>query len=177
MNAFVHHPLVIVLTALEAFSYMMTCEINNISWRIWCTSGALFDPLEAMVSELLPNWTIFAKKITFSFYSIYLLIVLTPKYSFCRTCNSHAHYSHKLSPSNFYLMWAIQLNLKDSYMHMDVLSYLMYMVRSVTKDLGNLCLPFSAFDAGKLADCAATSFMLMACVPKIQYCTIALYKH
>ncbi|KAK4595012.1 hypothetical protein RGQ29_018664 [Quercus rubra] len=39
-----------------------------------------------MVSELLPNWTIFAKK------------VLTPKYSMCRTCNSCAHYSHKLSP-------------------------------------------------------------------------------
>ena len=51
------------------------------------------------------------------------------------------------------------------------------MVHSVTKDLGNLRLPLSAFDAGKLADCAATLFMLMAWVPKIQYCTIALYKH
>ena len=51
------------------------------------------------------------------------------------------------------------------------------MVHSVTKDLGNLRLPLSVFNAGKLADCAATSFMLMAWVPKIQYCTIVLYKH
>nr|POF08289.1 rhomboid-like protein 2 [Quercus suber] len=50
MNAFVHHPLVILLTALEAFSYMMTCEINNITWH------------HPMVSELLANWIIFAKK-------------------------------------------------------------------------------------------------------------------
>nr|POF23729.1 hypothetical protein CFP56_71569 [Quercus suber] len=49
MNAFVHHPLVILLTALEV-SYMMTCEINNISWH------------HPMVSELLANWIIFAKK-------------------------------------------------------------------------------------------------------------------
>ena len=38
-------------------------------------SGALFDLLEAMVSELLANWIIFAKKVTFSFYSLYLWIV------------------------------------------------------------------------------------------------------
>ena len=47
----------------------------------------------------------------------------------------------------------------------------------MTKDLGNLCLPLSTFDAGKLADCVATLFMLIAWLPKIQYCTIALYKH
>ncbi|KAK7826778.1 rhomboid-like protein 2 [Quercus suber] len=35
---------------LEAFSYMMTCEINNITWH------------HPMVSELLANWIIFAKK-------------------------------------------------------------------------------------------------------------------
>ena len=51
------------------------------------------------------------------------------------------------------------------------------MVHSVNKNLGNLRLPLSAFDAGKLVDCVATSFLLMAWVPKIQYCTIALYKH
>ena len=31
--------------------------------------------------------------------------------------------------------------------------------------------PLSAFDAGKLADCVATSFLLMAWVPKHQHCT------
>ena len=51
------------------------------------------------------------------------------------------------------------------------------MVRSVNQDLGNLRLPLSVFDVGKLADCAATLFMLMAWVPKHQYCTTALYKH
>ena len=44
MNAFVHHPLVILLTALEAFSYMMTCEIT-ISVGAF---GALFVLLGAM---------------------------------------------------------------------------------------------------------------------------------
>ena len=41
----------------------------------------------------------------------------------------------------------------------------------MTKDLGNLCLPLSTFDAGKLADCVATLFLLMAWVPKHQHCT------
>ena len=45
------------------------------------------------------------------------------------------------------------------------------MVHSVNKNLGNLRLPLSAFDAGKLADCVATSFLLMAWVPKHQHCT------
>ena len=40
------------------------------------------------------------------------------------------------------------------------------MVHNVNKDLGNLCLSLLAFDAGKFANCAATSFMLMAWVPK-----------
>ena len=47
MNAFVHHPLVILLTALEAFSYMITCEMT-ISVGAF---GALFVPLGAMVSK------------------------------------------------------------------------------------------------------------------------------
>ena len=47
MNVFVHHPLVILLTALEAFCYMMTCEMT-ISVG---ASGALFVLLGAMVSK------------------------------------------------------------------------------------------------------------------------------
>ena len=107
-------------------------------------SGALFDLLEAMVSELLANWIIFAKKVTFSFYSLYLWIVkvtvwdsklsiyqinlnlltlnlweyvLTPKYSVCRTCNSRAHYSCKLSPQistsceQFNSIWRIPVRI------------------------------------------------------------------
>ena len=54
MNAFIHHPLVILLTALEAFGYMMTCEIT-ISVG---TSGALSVLLGAMVSKLFVNWKI-----------------------------------------------------------------------------------------------------------------------
>ena len=63
MDAFVHHPLVILATALEAFSHMMTCEIK-ISVGV---SGALFVLLGAMVSKLFTNWTIYASKVTFSF--------------------------------------------------------------------------------------------------------------
>ena len=66
MNAFVHHPLVILLTALQAFSYMMTCEIT-ISVG---ASGALFVLLGAMVSNVFTNWTIYAKKVAFSFCSL-----------------------------------------------------------------------------------------------------------
>ena len=55
-ECFVHHPLVILLTALEA-------------------SDALLAYWEAMVSELLTNWTIYANKVTFSFCSLCLLLV------------------------------------------------------------------------------------------------------
>ena len=68
MNAFVHHPLAILPTALEAFSYLMTCEIT-ISVGI---SSALFVLLGAMVSKLFTNWTIYANKVTFSFFSLCL---------------------------------------------------------------------------------------------------------
>ena len=44
MNAFVHHPLVILLIAVKAFSYMMTCEIKILVG----SSGALFVLLGAM---------------------------------------------------------------------------------------------------------------------------------
>ena len=64
MNAFVHHPLVILLKSLEAFSYIMTCEIITISVG---APGALFVPLGAMVSKLFTNWTIYANKVTFLF--------------------------------------------------------------------------------------------------------------
>ena len=37
---------------------------------------------------------------------------------------------------------------------------------TVTKDLGSLCLPLSAFESSQLADCVATSFMLITWVPK-----------
>ena len=63
MNAFVHHPLVILLKSLEAFSYMMTCEIK-ISVG---APGALFVLLGAKVSKLFTNWTIYANKVTFLF--------------------------------------------------------------------------------------------------------------
>ena len=63
MNAFIHHPLVIHVTALEAFGYMMTCEIKICI----AASGALFVPLGAMVSKLFTNWTIYANKVTFIF--------------------------------------------------------------------------------------------------------------
>ena len=63
MNAFIHHPLVILLTALEAFSYMTTCEIKIFIGA----SGALFVLLGAMVSKLFTHWTIYASKVTFSF--------------------------------------------------------------------------------------------------------------
>ena len=63
MNAFIHHPLVILLTALKAFGYMMTCEIKICI----AASGALFVPLGAMVSKLFTNWTIYANKVTFLF--------------------------------------------------------------------------------------------------------------
>ncbi|KAM4080377.1 hypothetical protein ACJW30_11G011400 [Castanea mollissima] len=81
MNAFIHHPLVILLTALETFSYMMTCEIKIFIGA----SGALFVLLGAMVSKLFTNWTIYANK------------VLTPIYVVCSTCNSHANYNHKFA--------------------------------------------------------------------------------
>ena len=71
MNAFVHHPLVILLTALEAFSYMMTCEIT-ISVGV---SGAVFVLMGAMVSKLFTNWTIYANNVTFSLCSICLWLV------------------------------------------------------------------------------------------------------
>ena len=54
MNAFVHHLLVILQTALEAFSYMMTCEITVSVGA----SGALSVVLRAMVSKLFTNWKI-----------------------------------------------------------------------------------------------------------------------
>ena len=60
MNAFVQHPLVILLIDLEAFSYMMTCEIT-------ISVGALFVLLGAIVSKLFTHWTIYASKVTFSF--------------------------------------------------------------------------------------------------------------
>ena len=53
-ECFVHHPLVILLKSLEAFSYMMTCEIT-ISVG---APGALFVLLGAMVSKLFVNWKI-----------------------------------------------------------------------------------------------------------------------
>ena len=71
MNAFVHHPLVILLKCLEAFSYMMTCEIT-ISVG---APGALFVLLGAKVSKLFTNWTIYANKVTFSFCSLCLWLV------------------------------------------------------------------------------------------------------
>ena len=71
MNAFVHHPLVILLKSLEAFSYMMTCEIT-ISVG---APGALFVLLGAKVSKLFTNWTIYANKVTFSFCSLCLWLV------------------------------------------------------------------------------------------------------
>ena len=55
-ECFVHHPLVILLTALEA-------------------SNALLAYWEPMVSEFLTNWTIFANKVMFSFCSFCLLLV------------------------------------------------------------------------------------------------------
>ena len=54
LNVFVHHPLVILETALGAFSYMMTCEIT-ISVGAF---GALSVLLGAMVSKLFTNWKI-----------------------------------------------------------------------------------------------------------------------
>ena len=54
MNAFVHHHLVILQTALEAFSYMMTCEITILVGA----SGALSVLLGATVSKLFTNWKI-----------------------------------------------------------------------------------------------------------------------
>ena len=48
------------------FSYMMTCEIT-ISVG---ASGALFVLLGAMVSNVFTNWTIYAKKVAFSFCSL-----------------------------------------------------------------------------------------------------------
>ncbi|KAK7838784.1 rhomboid-like protein 2 [Quercus suber] len=39
-------------------------------------------------------------------------------------------------------------------------------MRTVTKDLGSLHLPSSAFEASQLADCAATSFILITWVPE-----------
>ena len=69
MNAFVHHPLVILLKSLEAFSYMMTCEIT-------ISVGALFVLLGAMVSKLFTNWTFYANKVTFSFCSLCLWLVI-----------------------------------------------------------------------------------------------------
>ena len=72
MNAFVHHPLVILLKSLEAFSYMMTCEIT-ISVG---APGALFVLLGAKVSKLFTNWTIYANKVTFSFCSLCLWLVI-----------------------------------------------------------------------------------------------------
>ena len=71
MNAFVHRPLVILLKSLEAFSYMMTCEIT-ISVG---APGALFVLLGAKVSKLFTNWTIYANKVTFSFCSLCLWLV------------------------------------------------------------------------------------------------------
>ena len=71
MNAFVHHPLVILRTAVEAFSYMMTCEITISVGAL----GAFFVPLGAMVSKLFTNWTIYANKVTFSFCSLCLWLV------------------------------------------------------------------------------------------------------
>ncbi|KAK7815925.1 rhomboid-like protein 5 [Quercus suber] len=126
-------------------------------------SGSLFDLLEAMVSELLANWIIFAKKCS-KLVTLVLIIAIN-------------------CPLRFLPPWRYLANM---HMDTDVLSYLMLckykkkysrMVLNVNKDLGNLRLPLSAFDAGKLADCAATSFMLMAWVPKHQYYTTALYKH
>ena len=71
MNAFVHHPLVILLKSLEAFSYMMTCELT-ISVG---APGALSVLLGAKVSKLFTNWTIYANKVTFSFCSLCLWLV------------------------------------------------------------------------------------------------------
>ena len=71
MNAFVHHPLVILLKSLEAFSYMMTCEITLSVGA----PGALFVLLGAKVSKLFTNWTIYANKVTFSFCSLCLWLV------------------------------------------------------------------------------------------------------
>ena len=66
MNAFVHHPLVILLIALEAFSYMMTCEITILVGA----SRELFVLLGAIFSNVFTNWTIYAKKVAFSFCSL-----------------------------------------------------------------------------------------------------------
>ena len=63
MNAFIHHPLVILLTDLEFFSYMTTCEIKIFIGA----SGALFVLLGAMVSKLFTNWKMYANKVTFLF--------------------------------------------------------------------------------------------------------------
>ena len=63
MKAFIHHPSVILLTALEAFGYMMTCEIK----MCIAASGAPLVLLGAMVSKLFTNWTIYANKVTFLF--------------------------------------------------------------------------------------------------------------
>ena len=71
MDAFVHHLSVILQTTLEAFSYMMTCEIT-ISVG---TLDALFVLLGAIVSKLLTNLTINANKVTFSFCSLCLWLV------------------------------------------------------------------------------------------------------
>ena len=71
MNSYVHHPLVILPTALEDISYMITCEIT-ISVGV---SGAVFVLMGAMVSKLFTNWTIYANKVTFTFCSICLWLV------------------------------------------------------------------------------------------------------
>ncbi|KAF3947157.1 hypothetical protein CMV_026676 [Castanea mollissima] len=52
--------------------------------------------------------------------------------------------------------------------HMDILSYLM--------DLGSLRLPSSAFEASQLADCAATSFMLITWVPEQEIWSLRNHK-
>ncbi|KAF3967154.1 hypothetical protein CMV_008823 [Castanea mollissima] len=49
-------------------------------------------------------------------------------------------------------------------------------MRTVTKDLGSLRLPSLAFEASQLADCAATSFMLITWVPEQEIWSLRNHK-
>ncbi|KAM4080375.1 hypothetical protein ACJW30_11G011200 [Castanea mollissima] len=86
MKAFIHHPLVILLTALEACSYMMTCEIKIFIGA----SGALFVLLGAMVSKLFTNWTIYANKCA-ALVTLMLIITINLPLGFLPHVDNSAH--------------------------------------------------------------------------------------
>ncbi|KAM4080380.1 hypothetical protein ACJW30_11G011700 [Castanea mollissima] len=86
MKAFIHHPLVILLIALEACSYMMTCEIKIFIGA----SAALFVLLGAMVSKLFTNWTIYANK-SAALVTLMLIITINLPLRFLPHVDNSAH--------------------------------------------------------------------------------------